>query len=550
MTYINNTLINRFATAHQPAKPDPVHLLSNRHAQPLEQTTSGSKSADAPPESGYLTYTNIAPEGKGSRAVLSSQRAVDTSTTPSAPQPVSQFESMDAVKALVAHYGTGAKLPKSGELFDLTVQTKDGDTVTLSINVDASNKDGKDSLASESQFSFAVAGELSDKERNAVDALVNRLGDIANAYQKDGWAKVEFLDILDGDFIAGLDLSVAGEKNNALSITYSLNSDSGMQALAVNQNDYEYEIDAQAILDSANLSLERNELYLQYQKILMDTTQSYKAGEFSGGVKSMDAVGFFLDGLAAIVTPLKSAKTTGMEAPEINYKKATSTAGDSKINSDRSRHGDDPDSQNETIAKPKGSTEEAFLSGISDFSASFNTPLFTPNASNRGEVSQMSLSMEQVTEVSVKRGSGVKTVEQSYRYESRVSQHLGIGRASAEHANLADANEPGGQTYLYEVVEQAASLTRILDMDTNGKALAYLEEKDSEEEKRTKTVVNGSITDIKKEDLTDPQENYSYALQAIHAVTKVPLRAAQMTDYVNIKTLEEAIKSARIDFYL
>lgn len=550
MTYINNTLINRFATAHQPAKSDPVHLLSNRHTQPLEQTTSESKSSDAHPESGYLTYTNIAPGGKGGRAVLSSQRAVDTSTTPSAPQPVSQFESMEAVKALVAQFGAGAKLPKAGELFDLTVQTKDGDTVTLSINVDASNKDGKVSLASESHFSFAVAGELSDKERKAVDALVSRLGDIAMAYQKDGWADVEFLDVLDGDFIAGLDLSVAGEKNNALSITYSLNSDTGMQTLAVNQNDYEYEIDAQAILDSAKLPLESNEVYLQYQQILMDATQSYKAGEFSGGVKNKDAVAFFLDGLAAIVTPLKSAKSTGMEAPEINYKKATSTAGDSKINSDRSRHRDDSGSQNETSAKPKGSTEEAFLSGISDFSASFNTPLFTPNALNRGEVSQMSLSMEQVTEVSVKRSSGVKTVEQSYSYESRVSQHFGIGRDSVEHANLADANEPGGQTYLYEVVEQAASLTRILDMDTNGKALAYLEEKDSEEEKRTKTVVNGSITDIKKEDLTDPQENYSYALQAINAVTKVPLRASQMTDYVNIKTLEEAIKSARIDFYL
>src|SRR5690606_10607529 len=153
----------------------------------------------------------------------------------------------------------------------------------------------------------------------------------------------------------------------------------------------------------------------------------------------------------------------------------------------------------------KSTTEQAFLSGLPDFFASFNTPLFTPNASNRGEVSQMSLSMEQVTEASVKPGSGVKSVEQRYSYESRVSQHLEIGSHSAEHANLSDASKPGGQTYLYEVVEQAQSLTRTLDMDIHGKALAYLEEQDSEHEKRSKTVVNGFIADNTKEDLTDPK---------------------------------------------
>src|SRR5690606_17900659 len=99
-------------------------------------------------------------------------------------------------------------------------------------------------------------------------------------------------------------------------------------------------------------------------------------------------------------------------------------------------------------------------------------------------------------------------------YESMVSQHFGIGRDSVEHANLADATEPGGQTYLYEVVKKAATLTRTLDMDASGNALAYLEEKDSEELRHTKTVENGNVTDIKEEDLTDPRENYSYALQA------------------------------------
>src|SRR5690606_27475042 len=145
----------------------------------------------------------------------------------------------------------------------------------------------------------------------------------------------------------------------------------------------------------------------------------------------------------------------------------------------------------------------------------------------------MSLHMEQTTEVSVKPGSGIKTVEQHHSYESVVSQHFGIGRDSVEHANLADENQPGGQTYLYEVVKKAAALTRTLDMDTNGNALAYLEEKESEEVKRTKTVENGNITDIKEEDLTDPGENYSYALQAINAATDVPLRAAQIRDYVD-----------------
>ena len=551
MVSINNTLINRFAATQQAAKSDPVHLLSNRHAKPLEQTTSESESSRTYSDRPALTYANPA-----HRAAISSQHVPKESPGAESP-PASQFDRMSAVKALVARYksvteaGAHLNLSTTGELFDLTIKTKDGDTITLNIGADVflTNKDGDASLVGESNFSFTVAGELSDKEREAIDSLVGRLSDIAGAYQKDGWADVEFLDVLDGDLIAGLDLSIAGEETKALTITYDVNSDSGTHTLAVNQNDYEYEINAELIRDSTNLSLEKNEVYLQYQQMLIDTTRSYKAGEFSGGVKSMDAAEFFLDGLEAILTPISPDKSDNTNASTPNIEDSLSSTDDTKIANDKRISESDADFEKEKITQRKSVTEKAFLSGIPDFFASFNTPRFAPNASNLGEVSQMSLSMEQVTETSIKPSDGIKTLEQRYSYESSVSQHFGIGRDSVEHANLADADQPGGQTYLYEVVKQAATLTRTLDMDANGKALAYLEEKDSEEVKRSKTVVNGNVTETKEEDLTDSSENYSYALQAINAVTEVPLRAAQIRDYVDIQTLEEVIKSSRVNFY-
>ncbi|MCR6654183.1 MAG: hypothetical protein NVV73_23065 [Cellvibrionaceae bacterium] len=484
MTSINNTLINRFAAAQQAAKADPEHLLSNRHRQSLEQTTSKARSDGAHSDSASLTYTNRPSDGKGGRTVISSQRATNTSASPATSEPVRQFERMNAAKALVArhlggtHTETGNR-PQTGELLDLTVRTKDGDTITLKISSDLvlNKKDGGTSLDSESHFSFVVAGELSDKEREAVDALVNRLGEIAGDYQNDGWADVTFLDAVDGDFIAGLDLSVAGNEGNTLSITYSLNSATGTHTLAVDQNDYEYEINAEAILDSTNLPLKDNEIYLQYQQILMDTARSYKAGEFSGGAKSTDATEFFLDGLEAIFTPLTPDHTDSVKASQIDRAESKNAEAPGKINSEQKTPAPHSDSEGEKTPQSKSTTEDAFLSGIPDFSASFNTPLFTPNASNLGEVSQMSLTMEQSTDISIKRG--MKTVEQNYSYESTVSQHFGIGGDSIEHANLADEDQPGGQTYLHEVVKQAANMTRILDMDTNGNALAYTEEKES-----------------------------------------------------------------------
>lgn len=547
MVSINNILINRFAATQQAAKAEAVHVLSNRYAKPLEQTTSKSESAG--PNNTALTYTNPA-----HRTAISSQRA-DSTSSGAEPPPISEFERMDAAKALVDRYKTATEagnrlnLSKTGEVFDLKIKTKDGDTVTLNISADLvlKNEDGEASLNNQSSFSFVVAGKLSDKERQAIDALVNRLGDIAGAYQKDGWADVEFLDVLDGDVIAGLDLGVAGEESNTLTIAYSLNSDSSTHTLTVNQNDYEYEINAEAALASADLSLENNDVFQLYQQILIDTARSYKAGEFSGGEKSMDAVNFFLDGLEAILTPLVPDNTDNTTTSKVED--TASDIADGKIGNDKSAGDFDRNSEQEKLPPRESAIEKDFLSGIPDFFASFSTPRFTPNASNRGEVSQMSLSMEQITEISVKPGSGIRTVKQHHSYQSVVSQHFGVGRDSVEHANLADVDQPGGQTYLYEVVKKSADLTRTLDMNIHDDALALQEEKTSEELKRSKTVVNGNVTDIKEEDLTDPHENYSYALQAINAKTEVPLRAAQIRDYVDMQTLEEVIKSRRIDFY-
>src|SRR5690606_37356856 len=109
--------------------------------------------------------------------------------------------------------------------------------------------------------------------------------------------------------------------------------------------------------------------------------------------------------------------------------------------------------------------------------------------------------------------SGVKTVEQRYSYESQVKQHFGIGGDSVEHANLADVNQPGGQTYLYETIDKSATLTRTLAIDSDGAVFGYQEDKNNEHIVTTKEVVNGVVEDIRKEDPADLRENYSFALQ-------------------------------------
>ena len=556
-TTTSNTLFPRLTSATQAIQGEQKSVVSSRHDGPLERTTSAPIADPGTPASPPSTYTNPAQGAKGSLGVISSKIIANNFANPATKNPVTHFESMGAVNSLVARYqettdGHGYRA-NAGQLFDLSVKTKDGDTITLSISADFFLKEegGAMSLARETSFSFVVAGELSDEEREAVDALVSHLGDVAQVYQQDGWADVDFLGAFDSDVLAGLDLSVAGDNGQALTIAYSLDSDTGMHALAVSQNDYEYELNAETEFDQEALALHENALYQQYQQVLIDTTRSYKAGEFSGGVKSAEAAEFFLDGLEAILSPLNADKdVVGInDSSNVNiYESSDFSTGE--IDSKTKKETVTPVSADWKNSPRKDSTEEKFLSGLPDFSASFNTPRFTPNASNSREISQMTMNLEQVTDTSISPSSGVKTVEQSYTYESRVSQHFGIGGDSVEHANLADVDQPGGQTYLYEVVNQSASLTRTLDIDPDDQAVAYSEDKQSEHFVTTKEVVQGEIQATKKEDLTNPQENYSFALQVLDSPAKAELHAVQINGYKNIQMLENAIQSHHIDLYL
>ena len=524
MININNSSYYHSASANYAIQGQQTRAISSRHAEPLTQTTSVSSENPVP---SLLTYSNLGLNAKRGHTEISSNGRADFSTNLPTKNPENNFSRMSAAKTLIARYRAIGEAEATHHrsmdkrVFEFSVKTREGDVVTFSIRTDILiGKGGSEaSLDQETSFAFAVAGELSDEELAAVNILVGRLGDMALSYQEDGWTDVEFLDVFDNGELVEMDLNVSGENGEALTITYIFDADAEAHALEVNQNDYEYELNAENYLAQNGLSLEKNHLYLQYHQILTDTARSYKAGEFSGGVANSEAIEFFLDGLKAILSPLEGEQEEFI--------------------------GDGAASQTKTQANNE--TEKSFLSGLPDFSASFNTPQFRPNASKPGEISQMTVDMEQATDISINPGNGVKTVEQRYSYESRVSQHFGIGGGSVEYANLTDVNQPGGQTYVYETIDKAETIKRTLDIDSGGVAVGYREDKDIEHFVTTKEVVNGNVEDFKKDDLAVPRENYSFALQV--PPTKPEYRAAQIDQYRDIQLLISALAKSHVSFY-
>lgn len=581
MAYISNVMSYRPASMNQVNQDRQTGAISNRHTGPLEQTTSAQTGGSTRAEDYVSTYAHLAQQGKRGPSVISSQDKVANSNGAPTKAPIDNFEAMGAFKSLVSRYQNmhdradmqtslaerfqlehmvGKRKfvndgginqisgVKEGELFSLTLKTKEGDTVSFAISAEVLNGFDKDTAnaAVETDFLFTVIGSLSDKEREAVNSLVGRLGDMARDYQQHGWTKVDFLEGFDDDQLAELSLNVQGEHGHSLAVTYSRDGTSvGAHKLEVNQNGYEYALTADGILSKGHESLQENLLYQQYQQVLLDTTRSYKAGEFSGGIHNTKAAEFFLDGLEAIL-----ANPNDIE----NATHHTDASGDSgltnkisgQIDSESLDSAETSNSENRPSPRPK---EGDFLSGLADFSASFNTPRFLPNASNSAEVSQMTLSMEQVTEVSVAPSDGEKTLHQSYSFDSVVSQHFGVGGDSIKYANLAGADEPGGQTYLYKVIKQSATLARTLTLDRDQRILGYEENKDSEHAITSKKVINGNIEDIKREVLDDPKDNYALALQIVDESRETKIHALQVDGYKDIQILEEAIKSEHVNLY-
>ncbi len=571
MTYISSTTPNRLTHSAGASQAVPNTAFSSRTTKAFEQTSSAQTAGGVEPLLDASTYTRSPQQGNRGHLQMSSLQKIGSSARPLTQAPINNFDSLGSLKALAAHYQTssgysdaaaqtaqGMQLDpsigerrfindgnvnnaprfKTGELFDLTLQTRDGDTISFTVSAERSS--GK---AGTTDFAFSVIGNLSDAEREAVDALAGRLGDVAKEYQHRGWADLAFLHAFDSDVIAGFSLGVQGENGHDLTIDYSLDSGVDVHTLTVSQNNYEYEVSAD-LIEQAGLILHENELYQQYRQTVIDTAQSYKAGEFLGGVSNNKAVQFFLDGLDAIIWPPANAVRSVNRTNAVDHNSRRldiESRGDTKPPQAAST-----DSQKSAKGN---SIESDFLSGLPDFSAAFSTPMHTPNASSVSETSQMSLRMDQVTDIHVNPANGEKTLEQRYRYESRVSQHFGIGGTSMAYANLADADEPGGQTYLYEVIKKSGMLARTMTVDRDNAIGAYSETKDSEHTETTKEVVNGIVEDTQVKDLTDPEDNYQFALQLHRSPEELHPADSRTFSYSDIQILEDMIRSKRIDLY-
>ena len=601
MATISNTVAFQFASMAKANHVEAGRAISNRNAKPLEQTSSSQAGSVAAAKTCF-TYAHLGQQFSQSIAQkpltqgvnsLSSLSTAFTSSKAGAKPPANNYAQMGAFKDLVGHYqgasdryagalvdraaritqdpktgerhfvndGKNHQTPrvKTGELFELSLTTKDGDRIEFSISADylASLKsDEPDAGRLETAFAFGVEGTLSDKERAAVNDLVTRLSGIAKDYDQRGWANVDFLDAFNSDALASVDFTAQGDEGKSLAVSYSLDTVTGTHSLAVNQDDYEYAISAGTTLDETGFALQDNRLYQQLQQALIDTNQAYKPGEFLGGVSSSKAADFFLNGLEAIFTPVG----VGVNAHQKPLTDKLDNPADKAITASDNAGGHLGASQLPTQVKADAPAtaaapdlrpiETEFLSGLPDFTASFNTPRLTPNASNSGEVSQMSLTLAQATAVSVKSSDGVKTLDQRYRFEATVSQHFGIGGDSMEHANLADRDKPGGQTYQYEVLKQSVSLARSMTLDGNGRVASYQEDKHSEHTQTTKKVVNGVVESQDKKDLSDPKDTYSRLLQVTKSPSQLATNAIQVKGYQDMQILKEAIKSQHINLYL
>lgn len=573
MTYISSIPTNGFTSPKGASQALPKTTFSSRTTKAFEQTSSaqatgGAETLDA------STYTRSPQQTSHGHLQMSSLQKVGASASSPAKDPVNNFDSIGSMRALVAHYQKSddysgatahrtqpARLDASiderrfindgnvnntsrsrtGELFDLTLKTRDGDTISLTIGAEHSS--GSDGIKGTTDFTFSVIGNLSDSERKAVDALAGRLGDVAKEYQQKGWADLEFLHAFDNDVLAEFSLGVQGDNGHALTIDYSLDSGADVHTLTVNQNSYEYEVSAD-LIEQAGTVLHDNELYQQYRQIVIDTAQSYKAGEFLGGVSNNKTIEFFLDGLDAMISPPENEGHS-----ENSTNGASHNSGSHAIETRRDTEPLPADSTNSQKLSNGNDLEKDFLSGLPDFTAAFSTPMHSPNASRLSETSQMTLRMDQVTDISVNRGNGEKTLDQRYSYESRVSQHFGIGGTSMEYANLADADEPGGQTYLYEVIKQSGMLARVMTVDRDGAIGGYSESKDSEHTKTTKEVINGIVEDTQVKDLADPDDSYRFALRVARSPEELHLANSPAVSYGDIQILEDLIKSQGIDLY-
>ena len=249
----------------------------------------------------------------------------------------------------------------SVESMTLTVTTKGGDTIEIKLNrQQVLGDDGAERV----EFSFEVDGDLSEKEREALDKLAAKLGKVADDFFVTGSARLGDLSDLDTDVIRSFDLKLKNldenpGKSGSVQFHHQVNAGNQTHQLR-GEDDQGYRFDIVVELGAsfaaggmADGELAANQSFQQYIDLINTAGRLYEADS-----KSM---AFFRDALS-----------TMLDMDEEEFDEGAKGASEAT------------------------QTEILFHSNLPGFTASFESPKIR-NEKNYSEISYMSLSMSQST---------------------------------------------------------------------------------------------------------------------------------------------------------
>ena len=142
----------------------------------------------------------------------------------------------------------------ASEPFELTIETQEGDRITITFSINhTKEKGGIEYAAASSEYnsfdsfelSYQVEGDLSDEEHSAMMEIFAGVGQLADDYfsqpqanQDKAILSNDLLANFNSEQLAGIDLSMALSDDNEFSYSYTFDKETEKQNLAVNMGDY------------------------------------------------------------------------------------------------------------------------------------------------------------------------------------------------------------------------------------------------------------------------------------------------------------------------
>jgi len=302
---------------------------------------------------------------------------------------------------------------KMQEMVTLRVQTKDGDIIDIKLQHNVGSNG--DSLS----FSFVVDGKLSAEEQDALEKLANKFGEIGDEFFRTGSAALNGLAEFDKTQLKDFQIEFRTPKPSGgdatLTYDYSVDENTNTQHLIAKDGD-DYRIDITTQLNDAfNIT---NSAFNQSLNIYMDIIRNSldKHQALSAEHSNWQSKQFILDSFSSMLGANKSS----LEAQHASTTEKALTA---------------------------------FSTGLPDFNAKINAPVFQDNR-NPMLSEALSLRLQQSTEQELQSDGRLLTTQVNswQQSSSRIAGLPGSDRGDLETGN-----------YVYKTIQEEHRTTRILD---------------------------------------------------------------------------------------